>query len=168
MEEDDVSERLRVRKRIIEIYSKERSDFETLRDYDDYLEHREEIIFALQRGERLDEVEKEIAQYTSENQESIALYKRRRLEEKNAAVQSSLDKMTGLVSSKSESGGIKGLQPQPITSGHKLTQDGSIEFKRRHKNSTEWHIAAKAGGWRRSDYYEFVRHQVLTNLCTKQ
>lgn len=52
-------------------YNKREDDFETLREYNDYLEEVESIIFNLANDIDVEETKKKIEQYKKENQESI-------------------------------------------------------------------------------------------------
>ena len=160
-------EELKTRKRIYEIYTKEQSDFETQAEYDDYLEMREDVVFALISGHDLDKVESQIAQYKQENQESILRHRRRKLEEANASFTSSLDKMRVETSSEVlENGkGLRGPQPQPLKSGHALTGEGSLKVWQRARTSSEWHMMARTAGWSRHFYYDFVKKHALENIC---
>ncbi|GBG68488.1 hypothetical protein CBR_g3032 [Chara braunii] len=73
-----------VRKRIVEIYNKQQEDFGTLREYNDYLEEVEDIIFALVEGHDVEAVEAKIAKYKEENYEQIVMAQARKAEERAA------------------------------------------------------------------------------------
>ena len=168
MEEEFLKES-KTRKRIGEIYTKDESDFATQAEYDDYLEMREDIILALIAGEDLDRVEEEIARYKQENQESIHRHKRRKLEETGASyTAAATDRLTAELPVASETDPEKktvgGPQPVPLESGHELTEEGSLKTKRRPRTSSEWHVMARAGGWTRHTYNDYVRRHALDHL----
>lgn len=79
LDEIEVADDLKVRKRINEIYNKSEHDFETSREYHDYQELKEDIIYELVHGVDKVAVEARVKAYKKENAESI----RTRLAEAN-------------------------------------------------------------------------------------
>lgn len=61
-------------------FNKEEEDFSSKRDFDDYLEEREDIIFNLVEGIQVNEMENKVAKYQKENAESIARNEARKLQ----------------------------------------------------------------------------------------
>lgn len=66
-----VEKEVDIRRRLLKDYNKKEEDFETLREYNDYLEQVETIIFNLANDIDVDEMKKKVDQYKKENQESI-------------------------------------------------------------------------------------------------
>ena len=60
-----------IRARVGKILNHQESDFETLRDYNDYEEWKEEIIMLLVDNKDVEETERKLEQYAKENKESI-------------------------------------------------------------------------------------------------
>lgn len=61
-----------IRKRVAKIFNKRQSDFDTLKQYNDYLEEVESLTFNLIHGIDLVETEKKLSAYESLNKSSIA------------------------------------------------------------------------------------------------
>nr|CAD2180851.1 unnamed protein product [Meloidogyne enterolobii] len=66
-----------IRKRILKTFNLQEDDFENLRDYNDYLERVEDIIFKLTNDINTEEVEAEVKLFREENSELIERNKRR-------------------------------------------------------------------------------------------
>ncbi|KAF7636527.1 RING-type domain-containing protein [Meloidogyne graminicola] len=66
-----------IRKRILKTYNLQEDDFDNLRDYNDYLERVEDIIFKLANDIDTDAVEAEVKTFREENAELIERNKRR-------------------------------------------------------------------------------------------
>ncbi|EFJ09494.1 hypothetical protein SELMODRAFT_428018 [Selaginella moellendorffii] len=71
---------MQVRRRIASIYNKREDNFASLRDYKDYLEDVEDIIFNLVQGINVDETEAKIKAYNEENYEQILTSRARKRE----------------------------------------------------------------------------------------
>ena len=145
------------RKRISEIYTKDESDFESEKAYNDYLEMPEGAIFALASGEKVEEIEQQIAQYKQENQQSIQRYKRRRQNASAASFAFSVDKIMETPQVDVSQKSVRSQQPAPVEAGHELTEEGCLKTKRRPQTSSEAHVMARAAGWSRNDYCSFVK-----------
>ena len=52
-----------IRRNILKIYNKQERDFPTLREYNDYLEEIEDIIWSLESGRNEKEIKEKIALY---------------------------------------------------------------------------------------------------------
>ncbi|WCJ34522.1 cyclin-dependent kinase-activating kinase assembly factor-related / CDK-activating kinase assembly factor-related [Euphorbia peplus] len=78
-----------VRRRIASIFNKREDDFPSLRDYNDYLEEVEDMIFNLVAGVDIPAIEEKIAMYQKENAEQIILNQARKAEELAAALAAS-------------------------------------------------------------------------------
>ncbi|KAI9295633.1 CDK-activating kinase assembly factor [Neoconidiobolus thromboides FSU 785] len=66
-----VEKEVRIRKRLAQYYNKNENDFETTREYDDYLEELEDIIYNLFNNIDIEETEKKIKEYREANAEQI-------------------------------------------------------------------------------------------------
>ena len=66
-----VEKEVDIRKRILRDFNKKEEDFATKREYDDYLEEVEDIIYNLSNNIDVIETNKKIEQYKKENKEQI-------------------------------------------------------------------------------------------------
>lgn len=165
MEDIELEEELSIRKRIGEIYTKDEADFQTEAAYNDYLEMREDVIHALLLGESIDEIERQIEVYKQQNQESIHRYKRRRLEQTNAAFTVTLEAKTiETAPTESNEAPLRNPQPLPLEKGYEVTFDGTLKPNRLPENRSEWDAMARATGWNRNLYATFVRRHSITNI----
>eukprot|EP00193_Tetraselmis_chui_P004191 CAMPEP_0177753546 /NCGR_PEP_ID=MMETSP0491_2-20121128/1519_1 /TAXON_ID=63592 /ORGANISM="Tetraselmis chuii, Strain PLY429" /LENGTH=172 /DNA_ID=CAMNT_0019268841 /DNA_START=241 /DNA_END=759 /DNA_ORIENTATION=+ len=62
----------RIRRRIENIYNKRAEEFDSKREYDDYLEEREDIVFNLCEGVEVESTEAKVRAYEAANASSIA------------------------------------------------------------------------------------------------
>lgn len=60
-----VDKEVDIRKTVLKIYNKLENDFATLRDYNDYLEEVEDIIWSLESGVNERDTREKMAQYKS-------------------------------------------------------------------------------------------------------
>lgn len=81
-----------IRRRISNIFNKREEDFPSLREYNDYLEEVEDMIFNLIEGIDVPVIEAKIAQYQKENAEQIINSQARKAEELAAALAASKGK----------------------------------------------------------------------------
>jgi CDK-activating kinase assembly factor MAT1 len=81
-----MNKEIAVRRRIHGIYNKREEDFPSLRDYNDYLEEVEDMIFGLIEGVDVAKIEEKISRYQQENFEAILASRARRAEEQAAAL----------------------------------------------------------------------------------
>ncbi|KAJ4899061.1 cyclin-dependent kinase-activating kinase assembly factor-related protein [Raphanus sativus] len=77
---------INVRRRISEIYNKREEDFSALKDYNDYLEEVECMIFDLVDGINVEAIEEKIKRYSRENVEQIMVNRARKAEDLTAAL----------------------------------------------------------------------------------
>ncbi|XP_033639566.1 CDK-activating kinase assembly factor MAT1 [Asterias rubens] len=70
-EDANVEKEVDIRKRILKDFNKKEEEFPTLKEYNDYLEKIEEIIFNLANGTEVDATKKKVEQYRKNNRESI-------------------------------------------------------------------------------------------------
>uniref|UniRef100_A0A1B6DUT4 CDK-activating kinase assembly factor MAT1 n=2 Tax=Clastoptera arizonana TaxID=38151 RepID=A0A1B6DUT4_9HEMI len=70
-EDPSVEKEVDIRKRVLKDFNKKEEDFSSLRDYNDYLEEVENIIFNLTNNIDIIETNKKIEQYKKENKELI-------------------------------------------------------------------------------------------------
>ncbi|KAL5726439.1 hypothetical protein ACHQM5_009482 [Ranunculus cassubicifolius] len=158
-----------IRKRVANIYNKREDDFDSLREYNDYLEEVEDMTFNLIEGVDVVAIEARIAKYQEEHAEQIINARARKAEELAAALAASkgpvhvenLDETTAQASENAGGGmqyvpampGIAfgqprptGMAPQPVPVGGgpdmlEFATDSEEMMKLRAERS------ARAGGW---------------------
>lgn len=86
-----------IRRRIRNTYNKREEDFPSLRDYNDYLEEVEDIVFNLIEGVDVQRTEAKVALYQEENAEAIVAARARQAEEQAAALRSEQKKSVASV-----------------------------------------------------------------------
>ncbi|KAL3641441.1 hypothetical protein CASFOL_016409 [Castilleja foliolosa] len=160
-----------IRKRIATIYNKREEDFESLKEYNDYLEEVEDMIVNLVDGIDVPAIESRIAQYQRENAEQIMNAQARKAEEYAAALAASKGQLpqTGVDlikprTSNSQAGtsgiaqgqyapAIAGAgigqprpmgQPLPLGPGHDPL---GFEYEDEETMKLRAERAARAGGW---------------------
>lgn len=160
-----------IRKRIANIFNKREEDFPSLREYNDYLEEVEDMIFNLIEGNDVPAIEAKIAHYQRENAEQIMMAHARKAEEYAAAlaaskgqpVQTENDVMVQSSQTGANTGAPgqyapaiaggavgqprpTGMAPQPIPLGS--GPDMSMyEYEDEEKMKLRAERAARAGGW---------------------
>ncbi|KAJ0262967.1 CDK-activating kinase assembly factor-like protein [Hirschfeldia incana] len=77
---------INVRRRISAIYNKREEDFSALKDYNDYLEEVECMIFDLVDGINVEAIEEKIKRYSRDNAEQIMVNRARKAEDLTAAL----------------------------------------------------------------------------------
>lgn len=70
-EDPTIDKEVEIRKKIIKIYNKREEDFQSLREYNDFLEEIEEIVFNLTNNVDLDDTKKKIDMYQKLNKDTI-------------------------------------------------------------------------------------------------
>jgi len=70
-EDSSVEREVDIRRRIVKIYNQREEEFDTLKDYNDYLEEVEVIIFNLANKTEVEETKKRVEQYRKENEKTI-------------------------------------------------------------------------------------------------
>ena len=70
-EDANVDKEVDIRRRILKDFNKQEEDFESLREYNDYLEMVEDIIFNLTNNLEILETNKKIQQYKDDNKDNI-------------------------------------------------------------------------------------------------
>nr|KJB48859.1 hypothetical protein B456_008G090500 [Gossypium raimondii] len=95
---------MQIRRRISNIFNKREEDFPSLREYNDYLEEVEDMIFKLIEGIDVQAIEEKITNYQQENAEQIMINQARKAEDLAAAMAAS-----------------KGIPVQADTDGPELT-----------------------------------------------
>lgn len=70
--DSQVEKEVDIRKRILKDFNKKEEDFESLKEYNDYLERVETIIFNLTNDVNVDETKRQVETYKKENAELIA------------------------------------------------------------------------------------------------
>ncbi|XP_065857023.1 uncharacterized protein [Euphorbia lathyris] len=145
-----------VRRRIASIFNKREDDFPSLRDYNDYLEEVEDMIFNLVAGVDVPAIEEKIARYQKENAEQIIINQARKAEELAAALAASKGQPAAQADTDGNSqGGFTmeyapsvlggqprptGMAPQPFPIGGYAMDDEEMIKLRAERGS-------RAGGW---------------------
>ncbi|XVE83102.1 hypothetical protein DITRI_Ditri16bG0060400 [Diplodiscus trichospermus] len=80
---------VQIRRRMNNIFNKREEDFPSLREYNDYLEEVEEMIFKLVEGIDVQAIEEYISKYQQENAELIMVNQARKAEDLAAAMAAS-------------------------------------------------------------------------------
>ncbi|XP_068108251.1 CDK-activating kinase assembly factor MAT1 [Hyperolius riggenbachi] len=70
-EDPTIDKEVEIRKKILKIYNKREEDFPSLRDYNDFLEEIEEIVFNLTNNVDLDNTKKKMEMYQKLNKDTI-------------------------------------------------------------------------------------------------
>ncbi|KAE8586978.1 hypothetical protein XENTR_v10021825 [Xenopus tropicalis] len=70
-EDPTIDKEVEIRKKILKIYNKREEDFPSLREYNDFLEDIEEIVFNLTNNVDLDNTRRKIDMYQKENKDTI-------------------------------------------------------------------------------------------------
>lgn len=83
-DETEVNRDFRIRRKILSIYNKTEKDFNTLLEYNNYVEMIEDMIFDLVSGINEDSIQKEIATYSKTNSIEIIERFNQRLQEEEA------------------------------------------------------------------------------------
>ncbi|GMI67689.1 hypothetical protein like AT4G30820 [Hibiscus trionum] len=83
------SKEMQIRRRINNIYNKREEDFPSLREYNDYLEEVEDMIFKLIEGIDVQAIEEQISKYQRENADLIMINHARKAEDLAAAMAAS-------------------------------------------------------------------------------
>eukprot|EP00252_Welwitschia_mirabilis_P022915 TRINITY_DN6349_c0_g1_i1.p1 TRINITY_DN6349_c0_g1~~TRINITY_DN6349_c0_g1_i1.p1 ORF type:complete len:195 (-),score=50.59 TRINITY_DN6349_c0_g1_i1:183-767(-) len=163
------SKEIAIRRRILNIFNKREEDFPSLREYNDYLEEVEDMVFKLIEGVDVPAIEAKIAKYQEENAEQIIVSRARRAEEMANALREhdapalADGAMDMNIDQNSQSTGVAGggqyaptvapgifMQPRPTGpagqpvpiggNGNNLPEDE--ESQRQHAEK-----GARAGGW---------------------
>ncbi|PNH08679.1 CDK-activating kinase assembly factor MAT1 [Tetrabaena socialis] len=151
--EMDLEKELKVRKRIRAIYNKDREDFGSKNEYDDYLEEVEDIIWRLSTNVELDRTEAQVRKYRQQNQEQINAKSARQanLDAHLDASQLAAASMAGTQAPKAapppSSGGVPNILPklaQDYSALLEASRDIKYDNRLLGKSGPE---AAAAGGW---------------------
>ncbi|KAG8561139.1 hypothetical protein GDO81_015264 [Engystomops pustulosus] len=70
-EDPTIDKEVEIRKKILKIYNKREEDFPSLRDYNDYLEDIEEIVFNMTNNVDLENTKRKVEQYQKLNKDTI-------------------------------------------------------------------------------------------------
>lgn len=167
---DALKKELNVRTRILSIYNKRPQEFPSKREYDDYLEEREDVIFQLSQEKDTGAVEAKIAEYKRENSLSINENRARAIEQSRESMGGAGALPQGVLGvgdldkgGEKESGYAPRLAPipgylamgfgnaQPVPVGKvELNGDGGFKGRgKQPKNAQEWARMASASGWSR-------------------
>lgn len=174
---------IQIRKKIGSIFNKRREEFETLKEYNDYLEKKEDYITQLAENKNTLMIEAEIREYKRNNERSIH---ENRMREQNNLINNKEErnktrndkKISSLqVSSKQEYNKNTREQstrlPMPLTNNYVLKNDGSISIvtppsssssSNLNKISEQWSRAAKASAWSSDLYFDIIINQAFDNF----
>lgn len=83
-----MNKELQIRRRVLNTYNKRQDEFPSLRDYNDYLEEVEDVIFNLIEGVDVAATEERLLKYRNENMDAIIASRARRVEEEAAFLSS--------------------------------------------------------------------------------
>ncbi|KAG4169456.1 hypothetical protein ERO13_A12G083500v2 [Gossypium hirsutum] len=104
---------MQIRRRISNIFNKREEDFPSLREYNDYLEEVEDMIFKLIEGIDVQAIEEKITKYQQENAEQIMINQARKAEELAAAMAASKGiRVQADTDGSSQAGFVAGTQGQ--------------------------------------------------------
>ncbi|XP_053553270.1 CDK-activating kinase assembly factor MAT1 [Bombina bombina] len=70
-EDPTIDKEVEIRKRVLKVYNKREEDFSSLRDYNDFLEEIEEIVFNLTNNVDVDNMKRKMEMYQKENKDTI-------------------------------------------------------------------------------------------------
>ncbi|KAL9259004.1 CDK-activating kinase assembly factor MAT1-like protein [Drosera capensis] len=167
-----------IRKRINSIFNKTDEDFPSFREYNDYLEEVEDMIWSLINGENVAALEMKIAEYEKQNYDQIMNSRARKAEELAAALAASkarpAQKDAEMAAIQNSETGVStasqgqyapavagsafqprplgmGPQPLPIGGATRIQLDDEEMMRRRAENG------GRAGGWNP----EFSRKRAL-------
>ncbi|KAH8505060.1 hypothetical protein H0E87_012345 [Populus deltoides] len=152
-----------VRRRIASIFNKREDDFPSLREYNDYLEEVEDMIFNLVAGDDVAATEVKIAEYQEENADLILINHARKAEELALAMSASKGPPAQTDNTDGSSQGISvaagqyaptivggqprptGIAPQPVPLRGGPDMHGYLEDEETMRIRTE--NASRAAGW---------------------
>ncbi|CAN7015305.1 unnamed protein product [Brassica rapa subsp. trilocularis] len=143
---------INVRRRISAIYNKREEDFSALKDYNDYLEEVECMIFDLVDGINVGAIEEKIKRYSQENAEQIMVNRARKAEDLTAALaacksqppqtdtDTSSNHGTAAATAYSQAPRPTGMGPQPVPIGG----GGGADHQRYYSMEDEAMLRVKA------------------------
>ncbi|EEF34002.1 uncharacterized protein LOC8265933 [Ricinus communis] len=152
-----------IRRRISNIFNKREDDFPSLKEYNDYLEEVEDMIFNLVAGVDVAAIEEKIAEYQKENAEQIMINQARKAEELAAAVAASKGHLAPTDTDMNPQAGIAiepgqyapsvaggqprptGMAPQPVPLGGLDMQGYPFDDEEMMRLRAE--RGSRAGGW---------------------
>ncbi|KAI8113592.1 hypothetical protein M9435_003590 [Picochlorum sp. BPE23] len=165
---DDFVKRDReIRQRIQSIYNREREDFESARDYDDYLEEREDIIFNLVQGTEVRETEEKVKSYQKEHAEEIAKNEARKLQRVLAAEEEMQDAKVLVDEAAAVEDAVLVHHDDSIATDTAVVLPSQKEVGHALSKQTkkEWMAMALSSGWRddmqRSKCVDLARRSLL-------
>ncbi|XP_010438126.1 PREDICTED: uncharacterized protein LOC104721760 isoform X2 [Camelina sativa] len=134
---------IHVRRRISEIFNRREEDFPSLKDYNDYLEEVECMVFDLIDGINVEAIEAKIKRYSKENAEQIMINRARKAEELTAALAACKAKPPQTNADTSSNQGVTagtayGQAPRPTGMGPQpVPIKGGAEHQRHHPMEVE-------------------------------
>ncbi|CAD7705057.1 unnamed protein product [Ostreobium quekettii] len=176
---DTLKKELQVRSRIMDIFNKREDEFPSKKEFNDFLEEREDIIFNLTQGIDTAAMELKVAEYKRKNQSSIHENRIRKLEDQRAKAEpaqrqgvaaellkngaTSLAKAGDVLTYKPSmpTASFVGGGPQPSAN---VISDRDIKQNTGPMTSEQWDAMASASGWRSDTYVKFATDYALDSL----
>eukprot|EP00250_Pteridium_aquilinum_P007664 c17336_g1_i1 orf=477-1007(-) len=170
---------LATRRRVLNIYNKRQDDFPSLREYNDYLEEVEDMIFNLLDGVNVQAIEEKIKIYQEQNADQIVASNARKVEERTAAlrrqtVQTSVVTETTSEQTQSFGQAPSGIYAPAVAPGGAFVQpkpaalsshdrEGLFEDEETKKLRKE--RGARAGGWTPELGRRRAFEEAFSSLC---
>lgn len=166
---ESIKKEMQTRNRILNIYNKRPDEFPSKKEFDDYLEEREDIKL-------------KIAEYKRQNQQSINENRIRKLEEQRAEVESARAKRLGInplplpkeaaTSSKEDRTQIykpakmvtSAVPGGPSVGNTDVNDAGDVVYSARQLTHEQWKKMADASGWSTDTYQRHARAYAVDSL----
>lgn len=179
---ESIKKEMQTRNRILNIYNKRPDEFPSKKEFDDYLEEREDIILKLAEGIDVSATELKIAEYKRQNQQSINENRIRKLEEQRAEVESAKAKRLGInplplpkeaaTSSKEDRTQIykpakmvtSAVPGGPSVGNTDVNDAGDVVYSARQLTNEQWKKMADASGWSTDTYQRHARAYAVDSL----
>ncbi|KAG2488876.1 hypothetical protein HYH03_012671 [Edaphochlamys debaryana] len=164
----DLEKELKVRRRILAIYNKDRDDFPSKEAFDDYLEEVEDIIWRLSSNVEIERTEAQVRKYRSQNQEQINAKSARQANLDSVTTNAQLDSAALAAAAKApappSTGGLPLILPKLAQDyGAMLSATRDIVYDNRALNKVGPEAAA-AGGWSASVWQARMAQEAFSSL----
>ncbi|GFR44349.1 hypothetical protein Agub_g5566 [Astrephomene gubernaculifera] len=163
----DLEKELKVRRRILAIYNKEREDFSSKEEFDDYLEEVEDIIWRLSNNVDIDRTEAQVRKYRHQNQEQINRQANKGaalLSEPPAAAAGGLQPPPKAAAPPPMTGGLPLILPKLVQEGSGLLDAGRDILYDRRTLDKAGPGAAAAGGWSAGVWQARLSQEAFSSL----
>ncbi|PNW71751.1 hypothetical protein CHLRE_16g672753v5 [Chlamydomonas reinhardtii] len=168
--EIDLEKELKVRRRILAIYNKDRDDFDSKEKFDDYLEEVEDIIWRLSNNVDIERTEAQVRRYRSANQEQINSKSARQANMGADLHAAALDAIAlaavaaAKAAAPSMTGGLPMILPK-LAQDYSALLEGGREVKYDSKVlAKSGSTAAAAGGWSASVWQSRLSKEAFSSL----